>query len=138
VLDNSGAVQAVASTVGSLQPDSGSTVSTVLPASSADTLLNAVNLATVASGSRLVEINTATTGTTGGGTATTPVNHAPVIGATGRSVMAGKLFFQPVPRMQMATPDVQYFGKTGWARLSRLAVLLGCRVVVMWAATAIS
>jgi hypothetical protein len=97
VLDNSSAVQAVASKVDGLQPDSSSaTVSTVLPVSSADTLLNAVNLATVASGSQLVEINTATTSTTGGGT-TTPVNHAPVIGGspTG-SVMAGNAYsFQP-------------------------------------------
>jgi hypothetical protein len=86
-------VQTVASTVDSLQPDSSSaTVSAVLPASSTDTLLNAVNLATVASGEQLQEINTATTGTT-----TPPANHAPVLGGSpGGSVMAGNAYsFQP-------------------------------------------
>jgi hypothetical protein len=96
VLDSSAAVQDIAASIDGLTAYSSvSEASTVLPASSTDTLDNAVSLSTVASGSQLQEINTAaSTGTVSG---TTPANSAPVIGGTpAATVVAGSSYlFQP-------------------------------------------
>jgi hypothetical protein len=92
VLDGSTMVQGIAEGVDSLSAySSASEVSTVLPASSTDTLDNAVNLSTVASGSQLQEINSVVSADTA------PANTAPLIGGVpaGTVVANNSYLFQP-------------------------------------------
>jgi hypothetical protein len=112
-------VQDIAEGVDSLSAYSSvSEVSTVLPASSTDTLDNAVNLSTVASGSQLQEINSVVSADTA------PANTAPFIGGVpaGTVVANNSYLFQPTASDADGNPlSFSIVNKPVWASFNTVS-----------------